>query len=190
MAAIRPKNIINNVPFSRSVVLPRVVQQTASGRGRPRKEVKSRLLRSLFKAFRNISVTKAARILGMHRNTLARKMREYGISHSYSNISDEELDNHLRQFRLSYPKSGYRYFTGYLRAPPRRLRVQRERIRAAILRVDGVGARLRARDPIIRKSYENPRPNAVWHVDGHMKAGLYGITVHGFIDGYSRKVGT
>lgn len=115
-------------------------------------------------------------------------MKSLGMALSYSPISDEELEEHLRHFRLEYPRSGYRYFTGYLRSKPRHLRVQRERIRAAIRRVDGVGAILRARDPIIRKSYENPRPNAVWHVDGHLKAAEWGITVHGFIDGHSRKV--
>lgn len=111
-----------------------------------------------------------------------------GITRDFSSISDDGLDRHFREFRQQYPKSGYRYFTGYLRSKPRQLRLQRDRIRAAILRVDGVGARLRTRDPIIRKSYENPRPNAVWHVDGHLKAVDWGITVHEFIDGHSRKV--
>lgn len=159
-----------------------------NGRGRPSKEIKPRLLRCLFDSSRNISITKAARTCGVHRNTLRKKMKLLGITHDFSSITNDALDQHFRNFRRQHPKSGYRYFTGYLRSKPRQLRVQRERIRASILRVDGLGARLRARDPIIRKSYENPRPGAVWHVDGHLKAVEWGITIHGFIDGYSRKV--
>lgn len=124
--------------------------------------------------------------MNMHRNTLARKLKMLGISHQYSAISDEALDQHILNYRKDHPRSGVRYIIGYLRSL--RIRLPRERIRTAVRRIDGVGVRLRTKEPIVRRKYQNPGPNAIWHCDGHLKIGMYGIALHGFIDGYSRKV--
>ena len=40
-----------------------------------------------------------------------------------------------------------------------------------------------------RGEYRNPRPNAVWHLDGYHKLGPWGIVIHGITDGYDRLVG-
>jgi hypothetical protein len=38
----------------------------------------------------------------------------------------------------------------------------------------------------MRRDYRVSRPHAIWHLDGHHKLILWGIVIHGFIDGYSR----
>ena len=42
---------------------------------------------------------------------------------------------------------------------------------------------------IKRHDYYSPRPNAMWHLDGHHKLGPWGIVIHGISDGYDRAVG-
>ncbi|KAJ7195167.1 hypothetical protein B0H12DRAFT_998489, partial [Mycena haematopus] len=61
--------------------------------------------------------------------------------------------------------------------------IQKRRVYSSIRRVDGLGQRLRQRHIIKRKNYKVLRPHAVWHVDGHHKLILWGIVIHGFIDG-------
>ncbi|KAF5309236.1 hypothetical protein D9619_012711 [Psilocybe cf. subviscida] len=39
-----------------------------------------------------------------------------------------------------------------------------------------------------RQKYRVPRPNALWHIDGHHKLIHWGIVIHGIADGYSRTV--
>jgi hypothetical protein len=70
------------------------------------------------------------------------------------------------------------------------LRVQKERTRLSLKRVDGLGQALRTRLAIRRKVYKVPRPNHLWHLDGHHKLIWWGFVIHGFIDGYCRTVNT
>lgn len=163
-----------------------MIKATSSSFGRPSKSIDANLLKNLFRPSRNINLTKVAAVLGVHRNTLSRKIREIGCGRTFSQISNDDLDLTIREYRQHHPKSGASYVTSYLR--DRGIRVQRRRVREALARVDGVGVRLRTRTAITRRAYTNPRPMAVWHGDGHLKAIMWGIALHGFIDGYSRKV--
>jgi hypothetical protein len=135
---------------------------------------------------RNIAISKLANVIGVHRNTLSRRIRQLGLNRKYTELTDMELEQILKEYRLKRPNSGITYVTSYLRSQG--LRIQRWRVRNAIQNVDGVGVRIRKRTAINRRAYTNPRPMAVWHCDGHHKAIHWGIVVHGFIDGYSRKV--
>lgn len=155
-------------------------------RGRPVKHINERLLRSVFSRSRNISKSKLAKVLGINRNTLSKRLTEFGIRTQYSDIGDEELDDLLRAYRLEKPDAGQSYIISFLRSL--RIRIPRWRVRDMINRIDGVGVTLRTRKKITRRSYSNPRPMAIWHIDGHHKAILWGIVIHGITDGYSRKV--
>jgi hypothetical protein len=70
----------------------------------------------------------------------------------------------------------------------RGIKIQRKRLALSIRRVDGLGQRLRQRQAIHRRKYTSPRPNALWHCDGHHKLILWGIVIHGMTDGYDRVV--
>ncbi len=41
---------------------------------------------------------------------------------------------------------------------------------------------------LIRRVYDVPGPNALWHLDGHHKLIHWGFVTHGCIDGYSRLI--
>ncbi|KAJ7020133.1 hypothetical protein C8F04DRAFT_889062, partial [Mycena alexandri] len=68
------------------------------------------------------------------------------------------------------------------------VRVQKERVRYSLKCVDGLGQALRTRLAIKRRRYTVPRPNYLWHCDGHHKLIWWGIVIHGFIDGFCRTV--
>lgn len=102
-------------------------------------------------------------------------------------MTDGQLDEPVREFRLDRPNSGIRYVHGFVR--DKNLLVQRERVMDAMKRVDGIGVQLRRHNAIVHLVYESDGPNLVWHMDGHHKLILWGIVIHGMIDGFCRTVG-
>jgi hypothetical protein len=154
-------------------------------RGRPKKIINVDLMREAFAANRKISQTDLAAALGVHRNVLRLKMKAAGITVKYDAMSDDDLDALIREFKRTKPRSGRRYMVGALRS--KGLRVQKERVRKSLARVDGLGQLLRKQN-IRRRAYLVPRPNYLWHCDGHHKLIWWGIVIHGFIDGYCRTV--
>lgn len=111
-------------------------------------------------------------------------MRELGVHKAFAELSDEELDQLTREYKTKKPTSGLRYLRGHFRRYG--LRVQKERVRRSLKRVDALGQALRTRLAIRRRRYTVPRPNYLWHGDGHHKLIWWGVVIHGFIDGYCR----
>ena len=99
------------------------------------------------------------------------------------------MDDLIRQYRKEHPNAGRSYTLGHLRSK-HNLRIQRQRVIESMNRVDSLGQGMRARvsQKKARQVYSVPRPNALWHIDGHHKLILWGIVIHGVADGYSRKV--
>jgi hypothetical protein len=155
-------------------------------RGAPRKIIDADFLRNMLAPRRKITQVQLAEALGVHRNTISAYRTLYGIPSQFSNLDDDELDTLIEKYRTMRPDAGMRYVMGFLRS--KHLRLQRERVRSAVHRVDGVGVRLRRRTAICRRVYRVPRPMALWHGDGYHKLIRYGFVIHGFIDGFSRKV--
>ena len=115
-------------------------------------------------------------------------MRELGVYSTFDNLSDEELDQSTREYKNKKPTSGLRYVRGHFRRHG--VRIQKERVRLSLKRVDALGQALRTRLAIRRRRYTRavPRPNYLWHCDGHHKLIWWGVVIHGFIDGYCRTV--
>lgn len=182
--------------FSRSangVSLPQPVQSIDTTitrkRGRPRKSVDPELLHKAFQKGRHISTTVLANILGINRKTLQARKNELGIDSNFDNISDADLDNLVQIYHRENPSGGRSYIMGHLRAT-HGLRIQRQRVVDAINRIDKLGQGMRhciGKKALPRK-YNVPRPNALWHIDGHHKLIAWGIVLHGVADGYTRKV--
>lgn len=84
------------------------------------------------------------------------------------------------------PSAGLKMVRGRLRSEG--VKIQRERVRGSMRRVDPVGVHLRSRQAIRRRNYVVGRPNDVWHMDGYHKLILYGIVLHGLVDGFCRTV--
>lgn len=134
---------------------------------------------------RKITLQTLASALNMHRNTLRNYLKYYGVYQRYANLSDHDLDILTKRFKSCKPNSGLRYLIGFLKTHG--IKVQRERVRKSLLRIDGLGPILR-QHTLNRREYESPRPNSVWHMDGHHKLIKWGIVIHGVVDGYDRMV--
>lgn len=158
--------------------------------GRPKKAIHEAVLHDVFNTGRNIPQTELARILGVDRKTLKKRLDELNIDIGYSKISDNDLDSLIKEYHDQNPTGGRGYVTGWLRSTYG-LHIQQDRIRASMVRTNRLGHALRQsrskKTP--RQTYKVPRPNALWHIDSHHKLNPWGIVVHGISDGYSRKVG-
>ena len=164
-----------------------VTTQRSGKRGRPRKVISESFLREAFKPGRNISVSKLASAIEVHPNSVHYYMKLYKIERPpFSVVSDEALDSIIQQYKDSHPNTGIRYIRGFLFQQG--MRVQRDRVEASLGRVNDIGKVVLRNKIIKRREYKSARPNALWHVDGHHKLGLWGIVVHGFSDGYDRVV--
>ena len=80
-------------------------------------------------------------------------------------------------------RSGEKSIEGKLRSIG--LKIQRERIRESLHRVDPSGIESRILGVVHRRQYCVESPNALWHVYGYHKLIRWRIIVHGGIDGYS-----
>lgn len=68
------------------------------------------------------------------------------------------------------------------------LNVKQETIRTLLKIIDRDGVVRRSRRRLVRRSYYSPGPNYCLHIDGYDKLKPYGISIHGCVDGFSRKV--
>ena len=114
-------------------------------------------------------------------------MRQYKIQQQpFSTISDTSLNMVIKKYKDTHPNTGIRYIRGHLFQQG--IRIQQRRITTSLDRVSDVAKVILRNKVIKQREYESPRPNALWHVDGHHKLGPWGIVIHGFTDGYDRVV--
>ncbi|XP_041865100.1 uncharacterized protein LOC121654829 isoform X2 [Melanotaenia boesemani] len=141
-----------------------VVEFEEGPSGRQRMAVSSEHLCQLLEL--NLSVPCIAKLLGISRSTLYRRMAEVNLS----------------------PHCGYRMMKALLQA--RGLRVQYNRIRTSMHRVDtsGIVSRTLGLRCINRRTYSVPGPHTLMHIDTNHKLIRYNIVIFGGIDGFSRKV--
>lgn len=144
------------------------------------------VLAEAFRSSRNISVACLARTLNISLPTLYKNMNAYNISKSYSNISTLDLDALVREYKEAHPSSGSCFVHAFLRSS--NLQVQQQRVLDSMKSVDSLGICLRKGKTVARRVYHSPRPNFLWHQDGHHKLGPWGIVIHGIIDGFDRTV--
>lgn len=163
-----------------------VVEEPSRKPGRPAKKINVDYLAEAMSSKRHISVSSLARKVGVHRHTLRKQLSLHGLKKTFDNLSDAALDALTKSFKAKKPNSGLRYLIGFLRTQG--IRVQKRRVMWSLRRVDGLGQILRRRVAIKRRKYSVPRPNYLWHCDGHHKLIWWGIVIHGFIDGYCRTV--
>lgn len=65
---------------------------------------------------------------------------------------------------------------------------RREDVRRILKDLDPEGVKLRRHRRLRRRKYRTPGPNYVWHIDGHDKLKPFGFSIHGCIDGFSRRI--
>ena len=103
-----------------------------------------------------------AHILGVSAITLRRRRTELEmpVGDNFDDIPDNVMDNHASEILHVTPQAGRHLVQGALRS--RGLRIQRERIREAIIRVDPITTTLGNARRVVRRRYNVPCPNALW----------------------------
>ena len=104
----------------------------------------------------------------------------------FSSVSDAELDGLVSSIIDLHPRSGQKTVSGRLRSQG--YKVQWDRIREAISRVDPSGVEARFRSVLHRRKYHVRSPNSLWQLDGYHKLIRWKMVIHGGIDGYSRLI--
>lgn len=154
--------------------------------GRPAIQIDPAVVEAAFGKRRRITIRALANAIGVSEDVVRKHMKQHGISRAMDNITDEELDSIVADFRKESPDSGLRYLEGRIRDAE--IRVQRARIRKAAKRVYGPGASIQRKAKITRREFWVDMLNALWCGDGHHKLVMYGIVIHAFIEAYSRLV--
>ena len=136
------------------------------GRGRPRIMIREDQLRFLLEA--GFRISDIASLFLCSTRTIERRMAEFSLRASdYSTISDGNLDQLVERIISLHPQCGEKTVLGQLRSQG--YKIQRQRIRDSIQRVDPIGIQLRSRVSLRRRVYYVESPNSLWHLDGYHK---------------------
>ena len=120
-------------------------------------------------------------ILGVSVKTLQRRAEEWNLN-TYTDISDNNLDDMVRTILLQFPHAGKVMLNGHLIS--RDVHLQCSSLRSSIHRV----RRQTQIHPGIFRSYNVPCPNHLWHAGGNHKLIRYRLITHAAIDGFSRLI--
>ena len=107
-------------------------------------------------------------LLLVSRTTLWRRVEELGLRDQigFSTVTDEELDQIVQSFISVHGcHVGFSMVYGHISSLG--MKVQRDRVRACLRRVDPQNSRLRWATVITRRTYSVPGPNSLWHIDEH-----------------------
>ena len=132
------------------------------------------------------SVSKLAKLLRIHHNTLHDYLKRYNIDYQHTLISNSNLDLLVQHFCTIKPQSGLWYLSGSMNHHG--LQIQWQCIAESLRRVDPLGRALQQHTTICHPQYKVSHQNALWHIDGHHKLIHWGIIIHGIIDGYCQTV--
>ncbi|KAK7696059.1 hypothetical protein QCA50_000700 [Cerrena zonata] len=103
-----------------------------------------------------------------------------------SNLSDEQLDDIMRQLLDIFPSFGRRMIDGYFSSQG--YKVPRARLEACYKRVHGPSTTSFGQNRIHRRVYKVTGYNSLWHHDGQHGLIRWKIVIHGFIDGHTRLI--
>jgi hypothetical protein len=96
--------------------------------------------------------------------------------------------NEIRKLRRrGLANAGYRTIWRILKSS-NKVNATQDTVRRILKAIDPSGVSLRSRHRLRRRTYINKGPNHIIHIDGYDKLKPFGITIHGAIDGYSRKI--
>ena len=114
-------------------------------------------------------------------------MKQYGLSKmEFSEISDNDLDNHLKDITREFPHCGEGLIKEMLFV--RNIKVQCRHLRDSLHRVDSEGIVQRSRGRLQRRTYHVQGPNHLWHIDTNHKLVRWNLAIIGGIDGFSRLI--
>jgi hypothetical protein len=180
-------NAVTTPAFSSLRLLVQLMTQDTESRGlrkggRPRVPLGKNQLEYLIE--QGFRINDISNMFTCSRKTVERRINEYGLSSvRYTIMDEQELDRIVRDITVLFPQCGEKTVSGRLRA--RGIRIQREKIRASLHRVDPSGIVSRCRSVLHRRVYSVESANALWHIDGYHKLIRWRLVIHGGIDGFS-----
>ena len=119
--------------------------------------------------------------------SLHRALRRLGLYRHGHHSSTNSIISHIRnELNNSGSCIGYRQM--HQRCQRAGLNTSREVVRIAVKFLDPDGVEERKRKHLRRRQYFARGPNYVWHIDGYDKLKPYGFSIHGAIDGFSRRI--
>ena len=124
------------------------------------------------------------------KRTLLRRLKSYGLSRRHHQVSPNnylQLRTRLEEI-IKGPGSCAGYRTVWHTLQIEGFQVPRNVIATLLKELDPEGTDFRKARRLKRREYHNPGPNYAWHIDGYDKAKPWGFSIHGGIDGFSRKV--
>jgi AraC-like DNA-binding protein len=151
--------------------------------GRPKVNVDAEQLEYLVES--NFKVSDIALLFGCSRRTIERRMNDLQLT-NFSKISDNDLDALVQEILHIHPQCGEKTVSSRLVSYG--IRVQRQKVRDSIHRVDPDGVLNRVKRVLHRRVYKVRSPNSLWHVDGYHKLIRWKLVIHGAIDGFSRLI--
>ena len=121
-------------------------------------------------------------------STLKRRLKDLGLTRKDTHVvQDDEL-----KMAVEEEIAGSGCFLGYrkvwARLRKKGIVVKRKRVMVMLKQLDPEGVESRTKKRLRRRLYHARGPNFIWHMDGHDKLKPYGFSVHGCIDGFSRKL--
>jgi len=129
--------------------------------------------------------------LPMSLRTLKRWLNRMGLKRVNQNTESplyDIVDAILKEIEECVgSSSGYRDMTMRLRIK-HKLKLRRDTVMQALRVIDPEGVQLRKKHRLKRRKYVNPGPNFLWHIDGWDKLKPFGFSIHGCIDGFSRRL--
>ncbi|XP_023818414.1 uncharacterized protein LOC105358785 [Oryzias latipes] len=158
--------------------------------GHPKIMVNEEKLREYLET--DLSIPSISNLMGVSKRTINRALKRHGLTvkSTYSNISDDQLDQFIFSIKKSNPTIGFRIMKGKLRALGHR--ITWTRIWKSMRRVDGAGVSGRLTRStfgcVKRRVYSVPAPLSLVHLDTNHKLIRYGFVIFGAIDGFSRKI--
>jgi hypothetical protein len=121
-------------------------------------------------------------------STLKRRIQSLNLSRRGTEpVTDEEIRKAIEE-----ELGGSGCFIGYrkmwARLKRKGISVSRDRIMEQLRDLDPEGVNSRKKKRLRRRAYHTKGPNYIWHIDGHDKLKPFGFSIHGCIDGFSRRI--
>ena len=121
-------------------------------------------------------------IRSVHRYLRKKGLYRKGISSQTSEVI-AFVENELNG---SFSSAGYRQIHQLCRREG--FQVSRNKVALIVRELDPEGVECRRKKYLKRRLYFARGPNWVWHIDGYDKLMPYGFSLHGAIDGFSRRI--
>ena len=135
----------------------------------------------------NLKISEISKILSISESTIYCRMKQYGLSKiEFSEISDNDLDNHVKDITWEIPHCGKGRIKQMLFV--RNIKVQRWCLRDSLHRVDSEGIAQRSRGRLQRRTYHVQGPNHLWHIDTNHKLVCWNLVIIGVIGCFSRLI--